>query len=233
MLEKAEEEAVAATTIQSNSPKPIAVADMQTAERIKPPSLSLVPPIESGESEGAVKIPPTPTSPSISEPRSPGGTPWTPGPRPRTRRQALLRPLFVYATLNPGLSYVQGMNSILAVLWWIFAAGDTSELEAEADAFFALGALLSQVQDLYVSSLDGTVSPSPSSPRMGPASSSGLITPTGLGATLSRYTGLLTWIDPGVATALENKSIDPALYVFRWRKHSPPFSATSLISPSL
>ncbi|KAL8276809.1 hypothetical protein RQP46_010740 [Phenoliferia psychrophenolica] len=135
--------------------------------------------------------------------------------RPRTRRQALLRPLFVFATLNPGLSYVQGMNSILAVFWRVFADAHSSELEAEAFAFFALGAMLSQLQDLYVSSLDGTVSPSPaSSPRLG--SEPPHIIPTGLGATLARYTALLNWIDPTVAAALESKHLGPALYVFRW-----------------
>ena len=32
----------------------------------------------------------------------------------------------------------------------------------------------------------------------------------------ARYTGLLNWLDPTVAASLESKSIDPALYVFRW-----------------
>jgi hypothetical protein len=108
-------------------------------------------------------------------------------PRPRTRRQALLRPLYIYSTLNPGVSYVQGMNSIVAVLSWILSASGESPLEVEASTFFALGSMLSQLRDLYVRSLDGAMSPQ--SPQ--PASNGGAS--MGLGATLSRYTSLLTW----------------------------------------
>lgn len=147
---------------------------------------------------------------SANAPTSPPGEgdSTTSSSRPSTRRQALLRPLFVYAMLNPGLSYVQGMNSLVAVFLFIFSAEGTSFLEAEAKAFFALGAILSQLRDLYVPSLDAT-----SSPRN---SLIGSPHPTGLGATLARFTSLLTWLDPAVADRLESKEIDPALYCFRW-----------------
>lgn len=167
------------------------------------PSPSLAPPVESGDSTSAPSVPVTPTSSSLADPSSPSA-------RPQTRRQALLRPLFIYAMLNPGLSYVQGMNSLVAVFLFIFSSSSTSTsaLEGEARAFFALGAILSQLRDLYVPSLDGA-----SSPRR---SVNGSPTPTGLGATLMRFTSLLTWLDPNVAAALEHKEIDPALYCFRW-----------------
>lgn len=128
------------------------------------------------------------------------------GSQRRTRRQALLRPLVVYAMLNPGLSYVQGMNSIIGVLYWVFSRGQeemqpevdvTDDLSAEASAFFALGAVLSQLRDLYVPSFDGNTS-------------------SGLSATLERFATLLSWIDPTVAASLESRAIDPALYCFRW-----------------
>lgn len=133
--------------------------------------------------------------------------------RPVTRRQALLRPLATYATLNPGLSYVQGMNSLIGVLYWIFghmsitapsnpdsetSSPAVAEFQAEASAFFALGAILSQLRDLYVLSMDGNGAG------------------TGLGATLVRFTSLLTWLDPTVAASLESRQIEPALYCFRW-----------------
>lgn len=139
--------------------------------------------------------------------------PTTRPPRPVNRRQALLRPLVVFATLNPGLSYVQGMNSLIAVFYWVFGRGQaatapasgysasapTDPLAAEAMAFFALGAILSQLRDLYVPSLDQGNGPG-----------------AGLGATLARFTSLLTWLDPTVAASLESRQIDPALYCFRW-----------------
>lgn len=40
--------------------------------------------------------------------------------------------------------------------------------------------------------------------------------PTGLGATLQRFTALMTWIDPPVASSMANKGLDPALFVFKW-----------------
>lgn len=71
--------------------------------RPTPPVLSLRPPDEDHDD------PLSPTSPAASEYASPIGSDAGGAlARPRTRRQALLRPLFVYATLNPGLSYVQG-----------------------------------------------------------------------------------------------------------------------------
>lgn len=136
---------------------------------------------------------------------------YLPPSRPLTRRQALLRPLVIYATLNPGLSYVQGMNSLMAVFYRIFASSPTSadaDFTAEASAFFALGAVLSQLRDLYVPSMDLEV--------VSPNATSTTPMPTGLGATLARYSSLLAWLDPTVAACLESKGIDPALYCFRW-----------------
>ncbi|KAM0787010.1 hypothetical protein ACM66B_006278 [Microbotryomycetes sp. NB124-2] len=131
--------------------------------------------------------------------------------RPQTRRELLLRPLFVFATLNPGLGYVQGINSLIAVLTWIFSSSsdDDDSLESEACAFFALGAILSQLRDLYVPSLDATT-------RHAPEDVSSVAPPTGLGATLARYSSLLGWLDPDVAAHLQSKNVDPALYCFRW-----------------
>lgn len=126
----------------------------------------------------------------------------------RTRRQSLLRPLFVFATLNPGMSYVQGMNSLAAVFLYIYSSASVDPIVAEAQCFFSLGAILAQLRDLYVPSLDTASSPRHSFTGAPPS--------TGLGATLARFTSLLTWLDPEVAASLESKEIDPALYCFRW-----------------
>lgn len=48
-------------------------------------------------------------------------TPPTP-PTPLTP-QAMCRVLFIYAKLNPGIKYVQGMNELLAPLYYVFATG--------------------------------------------------------------------------------------------------------------
>lgn len=41
--------------------------------------------------------------------------------RPDYHWEVLERLLFLYAKLNPGVGYVQGMNEILAPLYWVFA----------------------------------------------------------------------------------------------------------------
>lgn len=44
-----------------------------------------------------------------------------------THADVLARILFIYAKLNPGIRYVQGMNEILAVLYFcFFTFGDES-----------------------------------------------------------------------------------------------------------
>ncbi|GAA5918012.1 hypothetical protein JCM8208_004050 [Rhodotorula glutinis] len=123
---------------------------------------------------------------------------------PHTRRRALLRPLFAYAFLNPGVSFVQGMSYLAALFSFVFSANptSTSPLESEAATFFALGALLSQLRDLYVPSLD---TPATSVP-----------TAVGLGATVARFNSLLLFLDPTVAEALDRKGVDLSAVVMRW-----------------
>ncbi|GAA6024729.1 hypothetical protein JCM10207_002812 [Rhodosporidiobolus poonsookiae] len=145
--------------------------------------------------------------------------------RPHSRRQLLLRPLFTYAFLNPGVSYVQGMSYLAAILFYIFSsasppspslpsASASAPSEAEASTFFALGALLSQLLDLYTPLLDGPSSPSPRLPhaRMGSASAGG----AGLGATVARFNALLMAMDPLVADAMDRKGVEVGGLVMRW-----------------
>ena len=76
-----------------------------------------------------------------------------------TWTQEMKRALFIHAKLNPGLKYVQGMNELLAPLYYVFKT-DPAEPEdaeyAEADAFFCFIQLLevSENRDLYCKALD-------------------------------------------------------------------------------
>lgn len=62
---------------------------------------------------------------------------------------ALARVLFIYGQLNKGLRYVQGMNEILAVLYYCFwkfgneAAISTEYLES--DLYFCFSNLMSEI----------------------------------------------------------------------------------------
>ncbi|XP_050783082.1 TBC1 domain family member 13 isoform X6 [Gopherus flavomarginatus] len=66
------------------------------------------------------------------------------------------RILFIYAKLNPGIAYVQGMNEIVGPLYYTFATdpnGDWKE-HAEADTFFCFTNLMAEIRDNFIKSLD-------------------------------------------------------------------------------
>ena len=112
------------------------------------PQLSLEPPA-GGDPTGSsdVDVPPTPTAAVPSTPLEPPladvvrGCKWT-------RRDRLLRPLFTYATLNPGVGYVQGFNSIMAVFLYVYenSEGLANEEQAEALAFISFSKIIAQLQ---------------------------------------------------------------------------------------
>lgn len=71
---------------------------------------------------------------------------------------ALARILFIYARLNAGIRYVQGMNEILAVLYFCFwnfgneAIISTEYLES--DVFFCFSNLMAELKDGFLRDLD-------------------------------------------------------------------------------
>lgn len=68
------------------------------------------------------------------------------------------RILYIYAKLNTGIKYVQGMNELVAPIYYLFAQ-ETHPLfrgHAEADAFFCFNAVVSRMRDTFVNSLDST-----------------------------------------------------------------------------
>jgi hypothetical protein len=107
------------------------------------------------------------------------------------------------------------MSYLAAIFYRVFsspaslddASRPPSPLEIEATTFFALGALLSQLRDLYLPPLDNLSPPPLSAPSP---------TATGLGATVARFNSLLLVIDPPVADALDRKRVDMSGLVMRW-----------------
>lgn len=74
-------------------------------------------------------------------------------------RAALRRSLFVHAKLNPRISYVQGMNELLAPLYYCFRRAEDSTSGgdgpgAEADSFYCLLELLAELRDAFTRELD-------------------------------------------------------------------------------
>lgn len=50
-----------------------------------------------------------------------------------THADVLGRVLFIYAKLNPGVRYVQGMNEVLAVLYYCFWSFDSCDIYKESE----------------------------------------------------------------------------------------------------
>ncbi|KXJ21818.1 TBC1 domain family member 13 [Exaiptasia diaphana] len=108
------------------------------------------------------------------------------------------RILFIYAKLNPGISYVQGMNEILGPLYYIFASHSNPEWQAhaEADSFFCFTNLMSEIRDNFIKSLDESA--------------------TGIGNMMKRVLNLLREKDLELYISLEKQQMKPQFYTFRW-----------------
>mgnify|MGYP002390194435 CR=1 FL=1 len=51
--------------------------------------------------------------------------------------QDMKRSLFIFAKLNPGLRYVQGMNELYAPIYWLFKTGEPHEAPGNCDGHTA------------------------------------------------------------------------------------------------
>lgn len=70
----------------------------------------------------------------------------------------LARVLFIYAKLNQGVKYVQGMNEVLATLYycfWQFNDEDVLPVKyMESDLFFCFTNLMMEIRDGFLRDLD-------------------------------------------------------------------------------
>ena len=124
--------------------------------------------------------------------------------------EAIERILFIYAKLNPGLGYVQGMNEILGPLYYVVATqGDPKDfIHAEADSFFIFTALIGEFRDHFIKSMDNI---KPVSLKRNMSSLSDLeesIKPLeagseiGIGSTMNRLMARLRILDPSLSELL-------------------------------
>ncbi|GJJ78955.1 hypothetical protein EMPS_11314 [Entomortierella parvispora] len=113
--------------------------------------------------------------------------------------EAIERVLFIYAKLNPGVGYVQGMNEILGPLYYLLAndPDEVSRAHAEAESFWLFHLLMAHFRDHFVRSLDRD--------RM-----------SGIGSTIARMNFRLRQFDEDLWQNLEDKGIAPEYYSFRW-----------------
>ncbi|KAA3484048.1 TBC1 domain family member 13-like [Gossypium australe] len=120
-------------------------------------------------------------------------------PLAKSNQDALKDILIVFAKLNPGIRYVQGMNEILAPLFYVFRNDPDEEMAAaaEADSFFCFVELLSGFRDHFCKQLDNST--------------------VGIRSTISRLSQFLKEHDEELWRHLEiTTNVNPQFYAFRW-----------------
>jgi len=115
---------------------------------------------------------------------------------PGTHYDAMLRILFVYAKLNPGIRYVQGMNEILAPIYYVFAKDEYQSLHAEADSFWCFTLLMVEIRDGFCVEADRA--------------------DFGIQGRIRALNMLLKVVDRELWEHLERHSLNPQFYSLRW-----------------
>ncbi|XP_011634941.1 TBC1 domain family member 13 isoform X1 [Pogonomyrmex barbatus] len=112
--------------------------------------------------------------------------------------EVLERILFLYAKLNPGQGYVQGMNEIVGPIYHAFACDPdpTWRKHAEADTFFCFTNLMGEIRDFFIKTLDEAE--------------------FGINSMMSKLTNQVRANDPEVWLRLHQQELCPQYYSFRW-----------------
>ncbi|KAK3258062.1 hypothetical protein CYMTET_32876 [Cymbomonas tetramitiformis] len=121
------------------------------------------------------------------------------GDATKKHQDDMRRALLLFAKLNPGLRYVQGMNELYAPLYYTFSLDPDPAMaeHAEADAFFCFVELISDLRDNFCQQLDN----------------SGV----GIKATIGKLNTMLSENDRELWVHLEqNTKVNPQFYAFRW-----------------
>ncbi|XP_072287428.1 TBC1 domain family member 13 isoform X1 [Pyxicephalus adspersus] len=108
------------------------------------------------------------------------------------------RILFIYAKLNPGIAYVQGMNEIVGPIYYTFATNPNSAWKehAEADTFFCFTNLMAEIRDNFIKSLDDSQ--------------------CGITAKIEQVYSMLKEEDEELYLKLQEQNIKPQFFAFRW-----------------
>eukprot|EP00164_Ancoracysta_twista_P006147 GFYU01008500.1.p1 GENE.GFYU01008500.1~~GFYU01008500.1.p1 ORF type:complete len:484 (+),score=104.27 GFYU01008500.1:72-1523(+) len=118
--------------------------------------------------------------------------------KPTEHHDSLRRMLFIYAKLNAGVKYVQGMNEIMAPIYYVFSTDPVGEDRdtRESAVFFCFQNLMARVRDNFISTLDKSAD--------------------GIQARMKAFNSLLEETDNDVWAHMKNEEINPQFYSFRW-----------------
>lgn len=115
-----------------------------------------------------------------------------------TNYEILKRLLFIYAKKYPEISYVQGLNLIIANIFYVFSQDENPyfNLFAEEDTFYCFELLLNSFKDVYNQEKD--------------------ISSKGIKSIINYIKYLLYIIDREVFFNLNNMKIDIYMFLFKW-----------------
>nr|XP_043631188.1 TBC1 domain family member 13-like [Erigeron canadensis] len=117
----------------------------------------------------------------------------------KANQDSLKNILIIFAKLNPGIKYVQGMNEILAPLFYVFKNDPNEDyvVNAEADTFFCFVELISDFRENFCQQLDNSI--------------------VGIRSTITSLSQLLKQHDEELWRHLEvTTKVNPQFYAFRW-----------------
>ncbi|KAI4369762.1 hypothetical protein MLD38_018171 [Melastoma candidum] len=117
----------------------------------------------------------------------------------KSNQDSLRNILIIFSKLNPGIRYVQGMNEVLAPLFYVFKTDPDEEntAAAEADTFFCFTELFGGFRDNFCQQLDNSN--------------------MGIRSTIARLSQLLKEHDEELWRHLEvTTKVNPQFYAFRW-----------------
>uniref|UniRef100_A0ACD6A822 Uncharacterized protein n=1 Tax=Avena sativa TaxID=4498 RepID=A0ACD6A822_AVESA len=117
----------------------------------------------------------------------------------KSNQESLRRILIIYSRLNPSVRYVQGMNEVLAPLFYVLSndPDESNSASAEADTFFCFVELISGFKNNYCKHLDNSR--------------------VGIRSTLSKLSQLLKKHDEELWRHMEViTKVYPQYYAFRW-----------------
>jgi hypothetical protein len=118
-----------------------------------------------------------------------------------THADVIVRLLFIYSTFFQDLSYVQGMNEIIAPIYYVFSFDKTYGVESsidniEADTFWTFNCLMTQIKDTFNREKDGE--------------------DIGLSGKVKRLKSMLEIVDPQLYSHFERYKLEFSNFAYRW-----------------
>ncbi|OLL24890.1 TBC domain-containing protein [Neolecta irregularis DAH-3] len=105
------------------------------------------------------------------------------------------RILFLYAKLNPGIGYCQGMNEIIGPLYYVLA--QSGEVGAEPDTFWCFSSVMSEIREVFIRTSDFDED-------------------QGIGAIVGRFMEHMKTVDPELSDHLDSNQVHPTYFALRW-----------------